>query len=77
MMLTLTENDALRIAKEYYGKAFTQEDAVRIVATLANFTIKATGFELAGLIQYAYEYAYDRGVLDERAGSRNDPMRSV
>ena len=54
MMPALTEKDALRIAREYYGKTFTQADAVRIVAILIKVGI-------AGLIQYAYE----EGVLDE------------
>ena len=54
-MPELTDEDAIRLAVEYYSKKFRPEDAVRIVALLSKV-------DVAGLIQFAFE----QGVQNER-----------
>lgn len=54
-MSELTEQDAMRIAMEYYTKRFTLEDTIR----LTRFFIKC---DIVGLIQYAYS----QGVNDTK-----------
>ena len=54
-MPELTEQDALKIAREYYQRQFGQKDANRIVEIL----IKV---DMAGLITHAYETGLATGI---------------
>ena len=58
-MPEITETDAVRIASEYYGRRFSEEDTLRLLCIL----IKVDVF---GLIAYVYNSAVNDTLADPK-----------